>query len=80
MKLILYEPAEEGYVTTDPYDWEYTGRFDEVTEYLKSEPQLMEGVSSPEGEGDVELTGEDYLRRLSGEVKNRGIYFTEIVE
>lgn len=80
MKLILYEPTEEGWVTVDPYDWEYTGRFIEVERYLESEPELDSWESFGDAEGSVERTGEEYLVELSRQLKMRGIYSTNIVQ
>ena len=77
MYLEIYEPHKLGYVSLNPYEWEYDGRYQEVVELLDSEPTFYEGVVTDNGEGEREIVDdEDYLRRMSRELKNRGVWDT----
>ncbi len=84
MKLEIYEPHKVGEVHLDPYEWTYDGRYPEVTSFLDGKPELKRGLGLTNSEGDavdgeVELTGEDYLIRLSRHLKDKGVWNTEIV-
>lgn len=77
MYLEMYEPHKLGYVSLDPYEWEYDGRYQEVVELLDSEPTFYEGVVTNHGEGEREIVeDEDYLLRMSRELKIRGVLDT----
>ena len=66
-----------GYVSLDPYEWEYEGRYREVVELLDSEPTFYEGIVTEHGEGEREIVDEeDYLLRMSSELKNRQVWDT----
>ena len=79
MYLEIYEPHKLGYVSLDPYEWEYDGRYHEVVELLDSEPTFYEGVVTEHGEGEREIVDDgDYLRRMSRELKNRGVWSTAL--
>jgi hypothetical protein len=85
MKLELYgQDFKAGYVSVDPYEYEYIGNLTEVQEFLDGKPTLKEHKPVAEdGEysrTEYELTGEEFLDRVSVIVKNMGIWYTEKCE
>jgi len=80
MYLEIYEPHKLGYVSLDPYEWEYDGRYPEVVELLDSEPTFYEGVAIDDWDGEREIVDDrDYLLRMSRELKNRGVWDTVLI-
>ena len=88
MKLETYEPHKVGYVSLDPYEWEYNGRYERVEEllrwnldYSKSVPvDTSEFEGRVEAEREVELEGREYLMALSRDLKANKVWETKIVE
>ena len=75
MKIELYEPHKVGYVSLNPYEWEYEGRYPRIRELLESHPTFYEGIVTEDGEGEREITDErKYLSRLSRKMKQRKLW------
>jgi hypothetical protein len=84
MKLVLYEPREVGYVRLNPYEWEYNGDLQSVTDFLRGKPELKNyrAVTAPdglEGRSSEKLTGEEYLLELRSELQIRHVHECKIV-
>jgi hypothetical protein len=87
MKMELYEPHELGYVSLDPYEWEYNGHYPEIERILKSKPtfERVDGVDVPDGEtgeNRVNITpedGEEYLQMLGEHLKLHWLHEYKIV-
>ena len=91
MKLEIYEPHKVGYVSLDPYEWEYNGRYDRVElilswqrEYQKylpiEEEDLEDFEGEVQGEREVVLEDREYLMALSRDLKANKVWETKIVE
>jgi hypothetical protein len=86
MKLEIYEPHLVGYVSLNPYEWEYNGKYDDIANFLERNIQPTESDSYVNDEGDIvevenEITDEKQkLIRISSHLKNGGVWHTEIVD
>jgi hypothetical protein len=81
MKMKLYEPHDVGYVSLNPYEWEYSGRYPEIEALLESHPVFYEGIVTEDGEGEREITDDKkYLSRLKKELKHRKLWHVELIE
>lgn len=85
MKLEIYEPHKVGYVSLNPYEWEYDGRYQSVVELLESQPDFQKGISVPSEEDEIadgvkDATGEDYLQMIARELYKRKVWNCLIVD
>jgi len=81
MHLEIYEPHEVGYVSLDPYEWSYEGRYQKVVELLGSNPTFYEGIATEDGEGEREIVDDrDYLIRMGRELYKRKVWDCLIVD
>ena len=84
MKLEIYEPHKVGYVSLDPYEWEYNGRYPRVSELLEMKPDYHRGEAAGEDGMDeawVKITDEEeYFERLSADLRANLVWGTKIVE
>jgi len=85
MKLIIYDPHQVGYVSLNPYEWEYNGRYPKVESFLERNIQPTESQSYETDDGKIvevkkEIEDEEQiLRRISFNLNNYG-FLTEIIE
>lgn len=86
MKLEIYEPDLVGYVSLNPYEWEYNGKYDDIEHFLARNIQPTESDSYINDEGAIvevenEITDEKQkLIRISSHLKKGGVWSTNIVD
>jgi hypothetical protein len=85
MKLEIYEPNLVGYVSLNPYEWEYNGKYEDIAYFLARNIQPTESGSYINDEGAIvevenEITDEKQkLIRISSHLKSGGVWHTKIV-
>jgi len=86
MKLEIYEPHLVGYVSLNPYEWEYNGKYEDIAYFLDRNIQPTESDSYVNDEGGIvevenEITDEKQkLIRISSHLKQGGVWDTVIVD
>lgn len=86
MKLEIYEPHYVGYVSLNPYEWEYNGRYAQNARYLENHTTPTESSSYQTDDGEiVEVEAdiqdeEQHLRRISAQLLAGKVWHTEIVQ
>lgn len=86
MKLEIYEGGYVGYVTLNPYDWKYVGKYPATREHLSnySGSSRRESYRTDDGEiveSAVEITDEEEaLRKLGQNLTKGGVWGTKIVD
>lgn len=86
MKLEIYEGGYVGYVSLNPYEWKYIGKYPETREQLSN----FDGVEKYESyrtdsgeivESEIEITDEEEaLRKIGENLTTGGVWGTKIVD
>lgn len=88
MKLKLYQPGEVGYLSLDPYEYQYDAAdfYPDIDEILRSQRTYRvydAATNDPEADGMTKLgpgDGQEYLEHISKLVLRKGMWDTEIVD
>lgn len=85
MKLLIYDPDKVGYVSLNPYEWKYDGRYEDVYYFLDRNIQPLEHKGYRSDDGTIEeveevITDEEkHLRRISFTLNEYGV-LTKIID